>query len=316
MRKFICLFCVAALLFCLCSCGGTSAVTFYGKAVFSTKGGFVAEVDNKYYIYTDINKQAMDFIIDPMSTEESVANVLCTDGQMVYYENENSEIICRDMVTYEEKVFFQLSANSGISLLGLTDAVTNEVEDGSGFYDITAMYIDSSGDAYIVCNNQLCKLEGGKVTPILENYIYTLRYDGNKVYFVDIARDFFVCDSDGSDLRKLIDSKVSANFFVMKYSIWYQPLNDLKSIYSCALDGTESRIEATESDGVNTFRVDEKYIYYTDAKNRYLHRLPIGSSESETLLEQTVIQFNLVHGTDKLILSVSNENGVVKTIIY
>ena len=57
----------------------------------------------------------MDFIIDPLSTEESVANVLCTDGQKVYYENENSEIICRDMVSYEEKVFFQPSVNSGIS---------------------------------------------------------------------------------------------------------------------------------------------------------------------------------------------------------
>ena len=65
MRKFICLFYVAALLFCLCSCGERAAVTFYGKAVFFTKGGFVAEVDNKYYIYTDINKQPMDFIIDP-----------------------------------------------------------------------------------------------------------------------------------------------------------------------------------------------------------------------------------------------------------
>lgn len=316
MRKFICLFYVAALLFCLCSCGERSAVTFYGNAVFFTKGGFVAEVDNKYYIYTDINKQPMDFIIDPLSTEESVANVLCTDGQKVYYENENSEIICRDMVSYEEKVFFQPSVNSGISLLGLTDAVTNQVEDGSGFYDITAMYIDSSGDAYIVCNNQLCKLDGGKIIPILKNYIYTLCYDGNKVYFVDIARDFFVCDSNGSNLRKLIDAKVSANFSVIKDRIWYQPLKDLNSIYSCALDGNKSRIEAAESDGVNSFRVDEKYIYYTDAENRYLHRLSIGSSEPETLLEQTVVQFNLVPETDKLILSVSDENGVVKTVIY
>ena len=145
------------------------------------------------------SEQGIGFEIDSCDYKNDKLNIKAS----AFNGNENSEIICRDMVSYEEKVFFQPSANSGISLLGLTDAVTNQVEDGSGFYDITAMYIDSSGDAYIVCNNQLCKLDGGKIIPILKNYIYTLCYDGNKVYFVDIARDFFVCNSDGSNLRKI-----------------------------------------------------------------------------------------------------------------
>lgn len=314
MRKVFCFFTVIALLMCCCSCSETDSVVFNGTNVLSVNGGYIAQIDNHYYIYTDIDGSPFDFIIDPMATDKSEAEVLCSDGSKVYYVNESSEIICRDMMTYEETVFFRPSDNGGLSLLGLADVVANAVDDASG-YNISAMYIDSAGDAYVVCRNQLCRLKNGKIIPVLDNYIYSIRYDGNYVYFVDIARNFFVCDSDGSNLHKVLDTRVSSCFCISNNKIWYQPLNDVKNIYSCALDGSNKKIAVSDNNGICAFKTDEKYIYYTDDKNQYLYKSSLNSFKPELLLNQAVIDFTPVYGTDKLILSVSTGN-TVKTIMY
>ena len=119
MRKVFCFFTVIALLMCCCSCSETDSVVFNGTNVLSVNGGYIAQIDNHYYIYTDIDGSPFDFIIDPMATDKSEAEVLCSGGSKVYYVNESSEIICRDMMTYEETVFFRPSDNGGLSLLGL-----------------------------------------------------------------------------------------------------------------------------------------------------------------------------------------------------
>lgn len=290
-----------------CSASESDSIAFFGTGNMKTENGQIVEISNKSY-YVSNDGELSDFNTDPFASDN--ISVLCASGNKAYYQNDRYEIIERNVVTGEEICFFKPKTGGNMSFLGLAETINAASDDNQPAGSIDAMYI-SDGKGYVVCNNQICELKNGKYEALLDNYIYTLVFDGKNVYFVDISRRLFTCDANGGNLREPLDVWIASGFCVQNGELYYMPLDEYGSIYKYNPDSGEKEFVIS---GVTSFKVCGDNVYFLNPDRQLLYA-DMYKKEPVLLIDKTVTEYTVIGGGEKLLVYIS-DNGAVNPYIY
>ena len=286
-------------------------LAYDGDEIFLFSDCYLLKDGDSYQFHSFDGDETRGFITDPFD-DESVS-VLCADEDRIFYQNSRREILFRDRKTDQESVFFRPAVDARMSLLGLVDAVTTSPDSSYGYsLRISGMYIDH-GIGYVVYNKQLCKLDHGRYQPVFDSQIESIRFDGQKVFFVDSAHNLCSCNPDGTDLVKLVGDKVENQFQVYHNRLWYRPLSQLGSLWNCSFEGADN--VCWSDDGVYGFRLAEDNVFFLD-KERNLYQSKVEAKSPVLLCAETVIDFYVVPSISTALVRTEKNPDVLTEIEY
>lgn len=296
--------CISALCTACRSSKGT------GNILYNLSDRFSAETE-KYiiYSYTEDPEENIIYILDkdsgeqnklarnPLSSNKGMDRCVFSDGDNAYYieyeyESERSGEMKKMLVhkveleNFEDTVIYEVSIDEGMdSYLGIYDkTISNKYTVWIGFCVVGNQLVLIFQDEVRTVN-----LLTGKWELLIQDYISSLACDGEYLYYASSDYEINRVHLENSECDTLEDI-VTHSFIIMNDTLYFINLRDVNKLYAYALNGTSSPIQVVE-DHVETFKVDNEYIYYTVSGRDGIYRAEVTGGESEIFYDMPVVTY-------------------------